>query len=670
MFFAPPALRRRKPRVTQNDHSRSNNEDLVDDVRMGNTQSSTQQELISSIAAKVLATTSGAQAIDLAGLLQQSASAAPVTAPHKKHQCRWCIETFDKKWNKDRHEARKHAAQLEEATAVAESARQHAGGQKRSSSEMCGESSEEGVVVATSERPSKRVCLLTPPDVLEAPGCRAEGEVVEPETNTDDESESDDKVKLQIDAIIQEQRDEEALKSGVLFEDSTRKELESADAHISSCCTPFLSWLCAPSVTEAERLVKARRVDPKQLPPVKKNLAFIIRMLLGARVVEPSQFKLEVFTQEAVCQQLNTFLEERQAGASRIYALFLLIKKVLVYLSSSESVRRREYIAPNTWNSWTCVDTICSDSNTHRKQQSRNRKLLGAEQCKRLGSGAVRSAPTADDLRMPAMYGEKKLKKSDSTTAASPIVPTGNLPLATPCAQDVSTDDLRRILEGCLTYLNQGTVQDDFRFVAYLVTATLCLAMAPRQQVLRQLRLGSSFCKKDDGRYWIVMLAHMNKNGRATMFPVGEELTSAYDLYLGTIRPRLLGAKSHDYVFCKQTGDAPGPTFSFSDWTRSVCKEVIGRPVNCHAFRGALVTSYYKSGANQSEMNALADVMAHDPSTARDYYFKDDAQRQALEVHDRMRHVYGLLQTTRCQTPDVSMPVETAPEFEAPSMIY
>jgi hypothetical protein len=134
--------------------------------------------------------------------------------------------------------------------------------------------------------------------------------------------------------------------------------------------------------------------------------------------------------------------------------------------------------------------------------------------------------------------------------------------------------------------------------------------MAPRQQVLRQLQLGSSFLKKEDGRYWVVMLAHMNKNGKATTFPLASELTQAYDLYLAKVRPLLLGTRYHEYVFCKRTGDAPGPTFDFSDWTRSVCKELIGRPVNCHAFRSAVVTTYYKTGATQHEMNALADVVS------------------------------------------------------------
>jgi hypothetical protein len=71
-----------------------------------------------------------------------------------------------------------------------------------------------------------------------------------------------------------------------------------------------------------------------------------------------------------------------------------------------------------------------------------------------------------------------------------------------------------------------------------------------------------------------------------------------------------------------------------------VCKELIGRPVNCHAFRAALVTSFYSSGATQGQMNSLAAVMAHDPATARNFYFKIDAQKQALEVEGLMRQAY------------------------------
>ena len=210
---------------------------------------------------------------------------------------------------------------------------------------------------------------------------------------------------------------DEPLQEATLFPDAARIELEAANLQITSIFSPFLLWLCSPPLTEAERLVKARRMDPKSLPPVRKNLAFIVKCLLGDKIVELPQLKLEAFTQNDVCEKLNKHLESREVGASRIYALFLLVKKVLVYLACAESIRRREYILPNTWNSWTLVDTLCSDSNTARKQISRNVKVLGAAHCKNLPAVPVRTALTAADLQMN-MFGEK-LKKKAAAVAVS-----------------------------------------------------------------------------------------------------------------------------------------------------------------------------------------------------------------------------------------------------------
>jgi len=244
---------------------------------------------------------------------------------------------------------------------------------------------------------------------------------------------------------------------------------------------------------------------------------------------------------------------------------------------------------------------------------------------------------------MPALYGEKKKAKQAASESTSHVVDAVAGATSQPCADpnELRPAELKRITRGCLEYLGKEG-RGDATYVAHLVTATLCLGMAPRQQVLRQLQLGSSFIKKDDGRYWILMLSHMNKNGRATTFPIAQELTPAYDFYLREVRPQLMGSKQHNYLFCTRTGDAPGVSFDFSAWTRSVAQRIINRPVNCHAFRSALVTTFYKTGATQSEMNALAEVMAHDPATARDYYFKEDARKQAMAAHERMRDAYGL----------------------------
>jgi hypothetical protein len=75
-------------------------------------------------------------------------------------------------------------------------------------------------------------------------------------------------------------------------------------------------------------------------------------------------------------------------------------------------------VLPTAWNSWTLVDTICSDSNAARKQISRNMKVLGATQCKNLTPAPVRTAPTAADLKI-SVFGEKKKAATKLTDETS-----------------------------------------------------------------------------------------------------------------------------------------------------------------------------------------------------------------------------------------------------------
>ena len=787
MFFAPPALRRRRQQVTSQFNSptftpatsaaaavpATSSErqigsfvNVLPDNEMGNNLSEQQVVGLISNGLSQLASSSSHDHAATSLLLQNGAamgshsnhsaltsafspgaaggtagSACATAQPriHKKLQCRFCLETFDRKYNKDRHESRKHASELQAAvcTAAAATSMQsepcavlpimegasseqpgpdpvrvgvtdcvltegiagtqslnvRLSGHKRSFEQAAGLSdlgatatshvtaaaaasvcmdaaeseiemdhngSKDTTCTQISEvGPEAQVKRARTTQQTESAASSSASQVMSSQSELDSSlALPDDKRSetMQLEVELDEVQD--ALHSGMLFPDGLRQTLEATDAQVAACCTPFLSWLCLPAMTDSERVVKARRLDPKQLAPVKKNLGFLIKAMLGLKMLEPLQLKLAIFTQENVCQRLLSFLEERQVGASRIYALFLLIKKVLVFLASSESARRREYIAPSTWNSWTCVDSICSDSNTRRKQISQNRKLLGSEQSKKLAmeQPLTRVLPTADDLRMPALFGSKvketakhKITPAIATSAAAahPSSATGNLTQSHAVradANELTPEELVKIKNGCLDHLRSPQTLTNSRYVTYLVTATLCLAAAPRQQVLRQWQLGSSLIKKDDGRYWCLMLSNMNKNGKATTFTIADELTGAYDHYLTVIRPKLVAycqaQLQHAFVFCRQTGDPVGEAFDFSDWTRSVCKELIGRPINCHAFRAALVTSYYQAGATQSQMNALADVMAHDPATARNYYYKVDAQKQALEVGVQMQRAY------------------------------
>lgn len=460
---------------------------------------------------------------------------------------------------------------------------------------------------------------------------------------------------------------------------------------LQACCYPFMVWLSQPPITQCEALVKARRVKTiGQLQPIKSNLRFIFALLYEREVV--NEVKLHQLKQLKLCQALFEAMTSREVGSGRIHAVFLLVKKVLVFLSSQESAARRQFVQPTTYESFFFVDNICYDSSHQRKQESRNRALLGVKTSQILHK--TQPMPSHQPFVVPTEWNAGPTV----ATAAANVNLNSNfkttIALATSVAanhlqvpsNELSKEELQQIAKGCISYfhgyLTQSAttfesstsspqsqvspvlqLQSDRIFMAHLVTATLCLGLAPRSQVLKQLRIGSSFVKQTDGRYWIRILAEMSKNGKPTMFAISTQLTAAFDLYFELIRPRLLAqlprqkqrvidatvtaaaatesqtvlvqtAQDHDYVFVKRNGTAP--RVDFSSCTCLVTHRLIGRPINAHAFRAAVVTAFYETGASQSEMDVLATIMAHDPTTAKNFYFRPQIAAAAVQTNDKM----------------------------------
>ena len=90
----------------------------------------------------------------------------------------------------------------------------------------------------------------------------------------------------------------------------------------------------------------------------------------------------------------------------------------------------------------------------------------------------------------------------------------------------------------------------------------------------------------------------------------------------------------HDYLFCKNNGTAPRT--EFSTCTNVVTQQLIGRPINAHAFRAAVITTFYGANASEADMNTLASIMSHDATTARNFYFRPVYMKAAEETSKRM----------------------------------
>ena len=452
-------------------------------------------------------------------------------------------------------------------------------------------------------------------------------------------------------------------------------------------CEPFFTWLTQPPITQCEALVKARRVRSiSQLLPMQNNLRFLFVTLneckLSTKSVDSEDgtadepITLKAFADLHICQELFNLLVSRQVGSARIYALFLLIKKVLVFLSSVNSLKQKQYLTPASFSSFFYVDSVCSDAGLQRKQESRNRSLLGMQarpfqgshsSASLLTASAASSFPRQQDssrsLSRPnhqenaRVASEPRAAANAANAAVSRRTPPSSTNLAVDGICKVATltkDDLQRVASGSLKELahlqtvlsspldghgRQAQKQHQDlckRYVQFLATATLCLGLAPRSQVLQQLRIGSTLVK-EKGQYWVRLLAELNKNAKPCMMVFPPELTVPFDFYLETVRPNLLKGQQHDYVFFKRDGKAPRP--EFSSYTTAVTKELLGRPINAHAFRSGVITTFYENGATQSEMDVLANLMAHDAATAKTHYFRPQFAKAAVQTNLQMTKI-------------------------------
>ena len=423
------------------------------------------------------------------------------------------------------------------------------------------------------------------------------------------------------------------------------------EADLQRNCYRFLQWLTQGPLTQCEALVKTRRVNSMtQLQPIRLNLRFLFALLQQRGAV--IGVDLEVFTRLPICQALYEALTGRQVGSGRIHALFLLIKKILVFLTSERSAKEQKYIQPSTLDSYFYVDGVCSENSQRRKQESRNRILLGVQASRRARQSvsnprAVFQVPTVwSSTSASSEEHDSQHEEAPASAASAASERASSVESDAIDCNELSPEELKLVAQGCLRALKDATPEmevatmespraKDNAFVNYLATATLCLAMAPRSQVLKELRIGQTFVKEEDGLYWVKMPAEYNKNARPTLFALPAELTAPFDLYLRSIRPRLVhGTAQHNYVFFKRNGAAPRS--DFSELTAAATQQLLNRPVNAHAFRSALITTYYAAGATQCDMNTLANIMAHDPTTARNYYYRQEMAQAALNTGQRM----------------------------------
>jgi hypothetical protein len=300
-----------------------------------------------------------------------------------------------------------------------------------------------------------------------------------------------------------------------------------SDEAFEKATESFMTWLTAPPMTPMEQILKAKRAkSDAQLKPMQNNLRFLFRELYekGVAKIEPSTPSPAVFLDLATCKALHCHLLDRQVRGERIYQLFLLIKKVLVFLASEKSIREEKYFVPNLFPSFVFVDAICMEASSERKVANMNRYLLGKsdpsaprkrkttnfDDCGDQAHVQVEMASAAAQPSAAASSASAKssnqMSAQDAASAFSSAPIVSNRQSAFPDRQatsmeeseaTLSTEELQAIATGTLEAMSdlqhafeQNPDENRLRamadtYTATLVTAIFTLALGPRSQVLK-----------------------------------------------------------------------------------------------------------------------------------------------------------------------------------------
>ena len=389
---------------------------------------------------------------------------------------------------------------------------------------------------------------------------------------------------------------------------------------INEICTDFLGWLKLPASSIFDQIKHRPITNENQLKPTKRNLRFILGLLLSTESgllpprnsTEERKLSLSLLIRLDICMRIHTMLDQRKSSSCRKHCIFLLVKKILVFLASKETMNTNTLITPMKFASFEFVNSTCHQESIKRQRDSDNRNLLQG-----FNASVANNTPTVKRM--------------------------------------LSADELKTISHQCLLYLNtfinqhseaKATISTklSWKFTKYLVTATFSV-MAPRKQILEQLILNQTFIQQNN-HFFIKLTADNVKNRKPVLLQIPIQLEIAYKYYLTNIRPLLLkkGATDNNSgcqaVFLNYAGTQARTAFS-SD-TREISEEIVNFPFSSHSFRHALVGLMYSSGLNERELHDLSHYMSMDFATQRKHYMRVINWNKTLESTNR--NISNLLQ--------------------------
>ena len=130
------------------------------------------------------------------------------------------------------------------------------------------------------------------------------------------------------------------------------------------------------------------------------------------------------------------------------------------------------------------------------------------------------------------------------------------------------------------------------------------------------------------------------KSNKPVIMQFTAQISRFIDVYNNAIRPMVFStlASQSNLLFPDRNGN---PRSDFSSWTRQVTQEIIGIPINAHAFRHAQITSLYNDpNTTTASLEFMANSMGHTVETQKTFYRSIQHRRQSASSTTLLQDLY------------------------------
>ena len=319
-------------------------------------------------------------------------------------------------------------------------------------------------------------------------------------------------------------------------------------------------------------LIHSLRPTEKQLIPLRNNLRFLLDAT-GTR-------QLNALVQPQVVRSLLEGLVSCGKGSARVYALSLLLRKVVAFLCTQQSATSMAYISTVTHPSTAIIDEFAQKAGRKRKLVQRDRMAFGED----------------DDVFMSL----------EEMTV-----------LMRCCLNDMAGLEQRVGLESGAPVQR---LEAEWWTRCFVVMLFITL-ISPRSQTMASLSTSTLLAPGTPGnssatQYLVRVSAEVNKAGQAFICHVPEVLTLHVTFYLR----RVLPAGHQGALFRTRSGET---RTDYGDTVGPVCARYLGRSIRPHKFRTSVATAMYgRADVDEGLLRGLADHVGHSTAIQRGYYAK------------------------------------------------